>query len=72
MMLVPAVTLERAGVSGLASTFKYSDSGFYEIIQELQNKGYISTKSPNKPGDVTRIKLVRRAMLIGQDHFIRL
>lgn len=71
MHLIPSVTLEQAGIMVLSSTFKYSESGFQSVLKELQACGYISLKS-GKPGEITKIRLIRKALLIGTNHFIKL
>ncbi|KKL80697.1 hypothetical protein LCGC14_2002140 [marine sediment metagenome] len=48
-----------------------SDQACKRVLEELVEKGYIEFRNDSK-GPGCRLVLVKRALLVGRDHFVRL
>lgn len=72
MMVEPEAVLERSGMEQLAERFRYRQRAFYNVVQELRDKGFIRVISPPRLGEPSAVILSKRALLVGRDHFIKL
>jgi hypothetical protein len=70
-MVEPERVLQ-GGVTKLGEKLGYKRRGFYHMLQELRNKGYVRVISHANPHEVSKVIIQRRAMLVGRDHFIKL
>lgn len=64
-------TLREMGVGKMALVLKYKKRGFYDILCQLRNKGYVRYRTP-KLGERGRVHLSKRPMLVGYDQFLKL
>ena len=67
-MMVPEA--EMTGRKQLAEAFGMSRQAFSERARELRRKGYI--KIVPVPGGKTRFQLVKKAIIVGPNQFIKL
>lgn len=71
LMIEPERILE-GGVERLGRALGYRRRGFFQVMQELRNKGYVRVIAGPCPRIPSMVKIQRRAMLVGRDHFIKL
>lgn len=71
MAVDPKSVLEHSGVNNLAVRYRYKRRGFFDILRQLRNKGYVRFSTPPR-GDPVSVYIVRRPMLVGVDHFVKL
>lgn len=63
--------LEHSGVATLAERYRYKRRGFFDILRQLRNKGYVRFNTPPR-GEIVSVFIERRPLLVGADHFVKL
>lgn len=71
MMVISQLELNK-GRAHLSRLLGESDRTLDRRLRELRTKGYIAIESPTKPGRPSKLRLKRRAVISGADHFIKL
>jgi len=65
------VVLQHSGVHNLAKRYGYARRGFFEVLRQLRNKGYVRYNTPPR-GESISVTIARRPLLVGVDQFVKL
>jgi len=60
----------KSGRTKLAEMTNYSEGRFSVILKELKNNGYVTIHPGPYPGTPSEIKLTRKALIAGKNHFV--